>query len=50
MTPEEAENFYEEDEDPAEVFAWVRCWPARCHGAPVRSAAAAGTRSPGAGS
>lgn len=22
MTPEEAENFYEEDEDPAEVFAW----------------------------
>lgn len=22
MTPEEADNFFEEDEDPAEVFAW----------------------------
>jgi hypothetical protein len=27
MTPEEAENFYEEDEDPAEVFAWFDVGP-----------------------
>jgi hypothetical protein len=27
MTPEEAENFYEEDEDPAEVFAWFDSEP-----------------------
>jgi hypothetical protein len=27
MTPEEAENFYEEDEDPAEVFAWFDAGP-----------------------
>jgi hypothetical protein len=27
MTPEEAANFYEEDEDPAEVFAWFDAGP-----------------------
>jgi hypothetical protein len=27
MTPEEAENFYEEDEDPREVFAWFDAGP-----------------------
>jgi hypothetical protein len=27
MTPEEAENFHEEDEDPREVFAWFDAGP-----------------------
>lgn len=27
MTPEEAANFYEEDEDPVEVFAWFDAGP-----------------------
>jgi hypothetical protein len=27
MTPEEAENFYVEDEDPGEVFAWFDAGP-----------------------
>ena len=27
MTPEEAENFYEEDEDPQEVFVWFDSGP-----------------------
>jgi hypothetical protein len=37
MTPEEAENFYEEDEDPREVFAWFDAGP---HGVTARPAAA----------
>jgi hypothetical protein len=36
MTPEEAENFYEEDEDPREVFAWFDAGP---HGITARPAA-----------
>jgi hypothetical protein len=27
MTPEEAENFYEDDEDPEEIFAWFDSEP-----------------------
>ena len=36
MTPEEAESFYEEDEDPREVFAWFDAGP---HGVTARPAA-----------
>lgn len=36
MTPEEAANFYEEDEDPREVFAW---FDAGQHGVTARPAA-----------
>ncbi|HUA27776.1 MAG TPA: hypothetical protein VMC03_02740 [Streptosporangiaceae bacterium] len=36
MTPEEAANFYEEDEDPREVFAW---FDAESHGVTARPAA-----------
>ncbi len=35
MTPEEAANFYEEDEDPREVFAWFAAGP---HGVTARPA------------
>jgi len=37
MTPEEAANFYEEDEDAAEVFAWFDAGP---HGVTTPSAGA----------
>jgi hypothetical protein len=44
MTPEEAANFYEEDEDPAEVFAWFDAGP---HGVTTPPAAAQQPPTPG---
>lgn len=35
MTPDEAANFYEEDEDPGEVFAWFDVGPRRVTARPA---------------
>ncbi len=37
MTPEEALSFYEEDEDPGEVFAWFDAGPHHVTARPIAS-------------
>lgn len=41
MTPDEAASFYEEDEDPREVFAWFDAGPHGVTARPVTATSAA---------